>query len=212
MEEETPTLRICRYAHRASTLCAQIRQFLRHGSTRSSNTGEELLAEAQLFEQEMRQSWNDDGEEDIEADPAADAFSHRVLCCRTFFYAFRLKVQLTLLELLNKVRVETHDIHSTALQEQLQLRVQTVQSTADQILACVPLIFATEASPGITSRLRPRLWTDGVRMVWPLRLVALWSGTRDDQKQIAKGTLEQIRDELGIRSNSGVFVPSIYAA
>jgi hypothetical protein len=211
VEEEAPTYRICLYAHRASTLCAQIRHFINHGTTRSSNTAGELLAKAERFEGEMQQSW-EDGEDEFEARPVADAFSYRILCCRAFFYAFRLKFQLTLLELLNKVRVETHDSHSPALQDQLEIRVRSVQSAADEILACVPLIFSTDASPGVISRLKPRLWTDGVRMLWPLRLVVRWSATRDDQKRAALTALQQIRDELGIRPGSSVFIRSVYAS
>ncbi|KIW67189.1 hypothetical protein, variant [Phialophora macrospora] len=209
-EEETPTYRICLYAHRASTLCAQFRHFINHGTTPTSNTAGELLAEAERFEGEMQQSW-DDGEDTFAARRAADAFSYRILCCRAFFYAFRLKFQLTLLELLNKVRAETHDSHSTrAVQDQLETRVRTAQSAADEILACVPPIFSTDASPGVASRLKPTLWADGVRMLWPLRLVALWSATREDQKRAALTTLHQISDELGIRPDPSAFVRPVY--
>ena len=204
-----PTYKICTYAHRASTLCSQIRHFINHGSTRSSDTAPDLLADAALFESEMSQSW-DDIDNGVEAGPPTDPASHRVVCCRTFFYAFRLKLQLSLLELLNKAQVETYDLYSTALGVQRQFRVQAVQDAADEILASIPLLFSTEAVPGVNPMLKPRFWSDGVRMLWPLRLVALWTGTTEDQKLTAQTMLGHIREELGVRPNTGAFLPLQY--
>ncbi|KEF59624.1 uncharacterized protein A1O9_04470 [Exophiala aquamarina CBS 119918] len=205
--QESATFRICVYGHRTSTLCAKVRQFLLHGSSRSSNTAAELLAEANQLELEMRQSWEDDGEE-FDAEGPRDGYSLRQLACRTFFYSFRLKFQLTLVELLSKVRVETHESESALLQSQLQLRIANVQNAADEILACVSVVFSTEVAPRTTGRLRPRLWTDGVRMLWPLRLIALWRGPREDQTVVARKLLYQMREELGIRHDSVPVLPS----
>lgn len=210
-EEEMPAYRSCTYAHRGAILCARIRQFIKYGSTRTSNTGAELLAEAERFENEMQQSWESNADEsDTHSIP--EPFGLRVLVCRTFFYAFRLKFQLSMLELMNKFRVETHDIDSGMLQDQLQLHVGNVQKAADEILACVPLIFSTDASPGIANRLKPKIWIEGIRVLWPLRLVALWSATRDDQKQIAYTAIRQIRKELGVRRGSGAFLHALYGS
>jgi hypothetical protein len=210
--QEAATYRICVYGNRTSTLCAKVRQFLIHGSSRDSNTAAELLAEADLVETEMRQTWEDDGEE-FDSDPPTDGYSHRELACRTFFYAFRLKFQLTLMELLNKVRVETHvsqSLESAALQNQLHLRVANIQHAADEILTCVSVVFSTEVKTRVNTKLKPRLWTDGARMLWPLRLVALWRGPREDQRDVARRLLQQIRDELGIRHDSVPLYPSTY--
>ena len=158
---------------------------------------------------ETRQSWEDDGE-DFDTQSFMTGDGHRQLACRTFFYTFQLKFQLTLVELLNKVRVETHDSDSTSvlLQSQLQFRIAKLQNAADEILACASVLFSTEITPGATGRLRPRMWTDGARMLWPLRLIALWRGPREDQTVVARKLLYQIREELGIRHDSVPVLPS----
>ena len=209
-EEEIPMYRMSLYAHRASTVCAKIRTFLKHGSARTSTAGTELLEQAALFETELRQSWDGDGDADEAEETKTASLQFRLLICRTFFYAFQLKFQLTILELLNKIRLETHDVDSVAVQKQFRHRVTRVEGAADEIISCVPLLFATDGTAG--SKSGPRLWVDGVRVLWPLRLVAFWPATREDQKVAAQSTLHQIRDELGVRPRIGAFVPSIYVS
>ncbi|EXJ71797.1 uncharacterized protein A1O5_05607 [Cladophialophora psammophila CBS 110553] len=209
-QDEMPAYRLCVYGHRASTLCASIRQIINQWTTTPPSAAMEIIAEAECFEREMQQSW-DVGTGSPGPETIADSeLNIRLLCCRTFFHAFRLKFQLTLLELLDKMRIETLDMHARMLQDQFQLRVETVQSAADEILACVPLLLSTDTSSGSSQKLTPRLWRDGVRLLWPLRLVALWNATRDDQKRAAKSTLLQIRDEVGINP-TGAFLPPIAA-
>ncbi|OQU98387.1 hypothetical protein CLAIMM_04182 [Cladophialophora immunda] len=201
-EDELPTYRLCVYGHHASTLCASIRQIINQWTTSALGAAMEIVAEVESFERRMQQLWDvspaspgpGTGTELV----ADSDLNIRHLCCRTYLHAFRLKLQLTLLELLDKMRGERLDVDSRTLQDQFQVRIETVQSAADEILACVPLLLSTDSPSGGSQRLTPRLWRDGVRLLWPLRLVALWDATRDDQKKAAKITLQQIRDEVGI--------------
>lgn len=208
MAQESALYQICYYGHRTSTFCAKVRRFLLHSSSRFSNTADELLAEADHLEMDMRQSWEDDGDS-FGSEVPKDGHGHRQLTCRTFFYAFQLKFQLTVVELLNRVQSQMHNSGSVLLQSQMQLRIAKIQKAADEILACVSMVFLTEIAPGATSPLRPRLWTDGARMLWPLRLIALWRGPREDQTATARKLLYQIAEELAVRHDSVTIHPSM---
>ncbi|OAL20025.1 hypothetical protein AYO22_09175 [Fonsecaea multimorphosa] len=209
-EDELPTHQLCVYGHHASTFCATIRQVIDKWTTGSARAAAEIFAEVEGFERRMQQLWHvTSGNPSVETVEISDS-NIRLLCCRTYLHAFRLKLQLTLLELLGKMRTERCDVRAGTLQHEFQLRVETVQSVADEILACVPLLLSTNTASGGSPKLTPRVWRDGVRLLWPLRLVALWSATRDDQKRAAKIILQQIRDEVGIYP-AGAFPPSFLA-
>ena len=201
-ESEVAMYRVCVYGHRASTISARIRDFLVHGPNESPTTGAELLIEADHFEADMQRSWPD-SPENFETPPFGDVLSLRVLAYRTFFYAFRLKFQLRLWELVYKIQYEPGAMYLLAGQKQLESRLLAVQTVADEVLACAPVAFST--GTGVTGKWKPRVWTDGVRMLWPLRMVAFWAATRDDQKLAARGMLENIREDLGMTPNVGVF-------
>jgi hypothetical protein len=175
----------------------------------SSKTVAEVLAEVEQFERDTRQDW-DDGTDGVDPKVADNIFERRVSACRLFFHAFRLRFQLVVLELLSKAWSATLEIHLPALQAKMDFRVQSVQAAADKVLTCLPLLLSTEGYPVLTSRREAKFWVDGVRMVWPLRLVAIWRATRDDQKKTAQRVLENIREELGVKPNSGAFTPAPY--
>lgn len=202
--QELAIYRISVYGYRISAFCAKVRVLLLDGPSCSPNTRRELLAEADHLEIEIQRPWeNTEG-----ADDHLHGYSHRQLACRTYYYAFQLKFHLTLLELLNTVLVEKQISGPILVQTQIQLRLASIQNAADQILACVSLVFSIEDDSKASNPLRPRLWTDGARMLWPLRLVALWKGPREDQTRVARKLLYQIKEELGVRHDSVPAVPS----
>ncbi|OAP60830.1 hypothetical protein AYL99_05832 [Fonsecaea erecta] len=208
-EDELLTYQLCVYGHHASTLCATIRQIMNQWTSSEPGAATETVARAEVFQKRMQHLWHVNPDSPgIETVPISD-LSIRQLCCRTYLHAFRLKLELTLLQLLSKMQTERCDANTGTLQDECQVRVETIQSVADEILACVPLILSTKAALGGPQRLTPRLWRDGVRLLWPLRLVALWDATRDDQKRAAKITLQQIRDEVGINP-AGAFPQSFF--
>lgn len=215
--EEIPAYRLALYGHRASTICAKIRKVVDGSGSDTSGLSSEILIEVESFENESVEPWII--QPDLMKSPqqgkdaTETARDLRLVSCRTFYYAFRLKLQLSLLELLWKIERDQPEKVTGLLQSQLHRRVANVQSTADEILAYVPLILGTEnpapslppspsssssAVAGAAAAAAPRqiLWTDGVRILWPLRLVALWHSTRQDQKMRAGSTLRQIRRQM----------------
>ncbi|KIW85808.1 hypothetical protein Z517_01200 [Fonsecaea pedrosoi CBS 271.37] len=196
-EDERHTYRLCVYGHHASTLCATIQQTITQWTASSRSAAMAVIAEVEGFERETQHLWqafyDSPGSETV----ADSGLNTGLLWWRTYLHTFRLQLHLTLLELWDKMRTEKLE-ETRTLQDEFQRRVEVVQGAADEILACLPLLLSTDGPSGASPRLTTRFWRDGVRLLWPLRLVALGDATRDDQKRLACATLQQIRDEVGI--------------
>jgi len=120
---------------------------------------------------------------------------------RTFYCAYRMKLHLAICLLLTRAQI--HDLSSEVVQSRYQSHVTTIQSLADEILAVKPILFPPDPegqpSPGrpMKEPVNTRYWTDGLRVLWPFRLVAGSLLTRRDQKMLAIDTLQLLHSSLG---------------
>ena len=191
--------RVCRYAYNASIICAKVRKIL-DGDGIDAAAARDLIAAADRLERDRPEPLVPTSHEQL-------LRNFRVLSTRTFYCSFRMKLNLRLLELFDKIYALDPDHDAEWMQAQYEQYITTVRDLADEILADVPFVFRTGDLSGKSNSDRPRYWTDGLRLLWPLRLVAFWRATREDQKKAAGLTLWRIREELGIQQATVAFVP-----
>ncbi|KIX08156.1 uncharacterized protein Z518_02812 [Rhinocladiella mackenziei CBS 650.93] len=210
-DEEMHLHRVCVYGYHASFICAKIRTVISQGIISSPNPSLKLLAEAETLEREVN-------EQLISLPQVLDTnalgpelgetrLNVRDITVRTFYCAFRLKTHLTVIELLDLIRLHISGIDTEMLENQCQHHVMKTQMLADEILAGVPFLYQSRDAPAEFQPGRPRYWTDGLRLLWPLRLVAYWRSVREDQRRVAGSFLRHIKEELGIQQATEAFIP-----
>lgn len=89
-----------------------------------------------------------------------------------------------------------------ALRQQRRGLVHSIRDVADQILDTIPNAFATRAadgSPSASYRSNSPSWSDGMRMLWPLALVARLTTLLPRHRRAAAEQLGRIGREMGIR-------------
>lgn len=198
-----PSLQMSLYGCHASALCEKIRNFVDNESSNSPSLAFEILWEAEALDADTTYDAliprPATYETSLLLDPVAmPQPNFQAPFVRTFFCGFRLKFLLCVSELLAKLQDLSSDPTASALPSQIQHNISAIQNVADEILASAPHIFRSEGVEERTKTGRPRFWMDGLRLLWPLRLVAFWPATRPDQKQSAAAMLQSIREELGV--------------
>lgn len=125
----------------------------------------------------------------------------RTLTTRTFFCGFRLKLYLSRLQLLQDPRISR--LEPTGFQNTCHQLVNTVQDVADEILSVKSVLFSRTSAEGhnfepskVEVVTKSRQWTDGIRVLWPLKMVAACKVMRPEQRANAVLTLQFIRDGL----------------
>jgi len=194
------------YGYRVTTICATIRKMVDDGAIDTYRAAMDVLAEADGLEAQSLDSLLP-GAVPFQArspgvPPDNIPFNFRAITTRTFYAAYKLRLNVSLCQLAHKVRA-LFPAEAAADAEMLQSRIQTcvatIQNFADEILAGVPDLFISNEPIVLPETGRPRYWSDGLRLLWPLRLVAFWPQTRPDQKQVALAILARLQGELGIR-------------
>lgn len=195
---------VSRFGYDASVLCAKLREITENGLAKASASPSDLLNSAEHLEV-------------VTADllipritnlevPQPGNFETKVkdlgtITFRTFYCAFRMKLHLAICQLLTKVHI--HDLSPEVVQRRYQIHAATIQSLADEILAVRPVLFPPDpqSQPSsirpMTKRVQIRYWTDGLRVLWPFRLVTGSTLTRKDQKMLALETLQLLHHSLG---------------
>jgi hypothetical protein len=206
-KEEEATYRMSIFAHRATTLCAKIKKIVNAESGKvAAEATANLLTDAQAFEEEMKCHRGPTAKE-LENNSAIGAdLRLRAMVSRIFLSAFHLKFQVCMLDFLRKlhaIKEHTTRADDTQLRRDLGVRISSIRNAADDILACVPFLFSNYSIPGQDGRLKPTLFMDGMRLIWPLRLIVLWEGPTAEQRRAARHVLNAIRVRLGGRQDSG---------
>ena len=195
------SLDLCSYGCRAAALCEEIHKFLNEESSNSTSYAYTLLEKAEALTAESHSS-SIPRPETYETRLLVDhtdlpAPNFRAVFARTFFCSFKLKFLLSVWELLAKIKSLSSNIGTKSLLARIDRVVSQIQTTADELLAATPGIFRSERKDP-TKNCVQRYWTDGLRLIWPLRLIAFWPVTRLDQRQSAAKFLRSIRNELGL--------------
>ena len=143
----------------------------------------------------------------LEPERASDAYSPAELHIWNLTRSTRLKTQHWAVLLINFIinvqfpfTLGLCDL--TALRKQRRELVQSIRDVADQILATVPHAFTTTAddgSPSTSYRPNSPSWSNGMRMLWPLALVARLTTLLPRHRRAAAEQLERIGKEMGIR-------------
>jgi hypothetical protein len=209
--KDMPSLQMSLYGCHASALCEKVRNFVDNESSDSLAVAFEILEEAEALHGDTTYDSliprPTTYETRLLLDPVATSqHNFKTPFVRTFFCGFRLKFLLCVSELLAKIQDLSSDLTGSQLPSQMQHNIIDIQNVADEILASAPHIFRSEGVEERTKTGRPRFWMDGLRLLWPLRLVAFWPATRPDQKQSAAAILRSIREELGVLQATQVFV------
>lgn len=118
-------------------------------------------------------------------------------------------MHLTLWDFLCKMLDQYPDIQTEMMQSRRGQCITTVQELADEILAGVPTLFHLNEQMAAIGTGRPRYWGDGLRLLWPLSVVAFGTATRQDQKRAAVVVLHRIGRELGIQQAAEAPVPAL---
>ncbi|EXJ86042.1 hypothetical protein A1O1_06411 [Capronia coronata CBS 617.96] len=201
------------YGYHASKICANGRKLIDGGHIDSLESVLDILNVVALLDTESydtqipRVSLSGS---DANANSSEEApFNLRAFISRTSYCSFRLKMHITLLELLNALKLRFPGVQPDEVQERQRYYTAIVQALADEILEGVPFFFPSSDSPLGGARGGTRRWTDGLRLLWPLRLVAFWPFTRDDQRRLAQSELQRIRAECGfVKVKAAFTVPS----
>ena len=191
--EDMNLQRVSVYGYDAAKICADVRRILNLEVIDNPRAAFEILAAVEGLENEATGSL-------IPRPEAVESsrMNFRISCTRTFYCSFRMKLHLCVLQLLDKILVHLPNLDTTTLQSQYEKHTTLVQEVADELLAGIPGVFRPGHMPEKSEVGRPRYWTDGLRLLWPLRLITFWKATREDQRQVAGKTLGRIREELGI--------------
>jgi hypothetical protein len=191
---------VSRFGYDASVLCAKIREIVGGGLRNGSASPSELLNSAEHLEVatadlliprimtlDVPQPGN----------PGSTVKDFGTITFRTFYCAFRMKLHLAICQLLATEHIE--DLSPDVIRRRYQIHVTTVQSLADEILAVRPVLFPLDSQhrPSALKPEQKRFWTDGLRVLWPFRLVAWNTLTREDQKLLAVETLQLLHNALG---------------
>ncbi|KAK5193215.1 hypothetical protein LTR99_006765 [Exophiala xenobiotica] len=209
--KDMPSIQMSLYGCHASALCEKIRNFVDNESSDSLAVAFEILEEAGALHADTTYDALIPRPTTYEirllSDPVVTSqHNFKTPFVRTFFCGFRLKFLLCVSELLAKIQDLSSDLTGSQLPSQMQHNIIDIQNVADEILALAPHIFRSEGVEERTKTGRPRFWMDGLRLLWPLRLVAFWPATRPDQKESAAAILRSIREELGVVQATQVFV------
>ncbi|KIV88522.1 hypothetical protein PV10_08200 [Exophiala mesophila] len=205
--DELYSLQVCRYGYEASVTCAKIREILNSRQTVSLPDIVELLLESESLDLKSayllspglpvpfpESGGNKEGQICVVTDL-------RTLTTRTFFCAFRLKLHLSRLQLLQDPRIS--QLEPTGFQNTCRQLVSTVQEVADEILSVKSVLFSTQAHKlkpfNVEAVTKSRQWTDGIRVLWPLKMVAACKFMRAEQRANAVLTLQFIRDGLSLQ-------------
>ena len=118
--------------------------------------------------------------------------------------AIRMKVRSNLGELLDKIAYSPEpQLDSLTREIQSSMCVEVISTLSDETLNTIPIVLdvnppRTVAAPGQvgTSYLRPQKWHDAMSLLWPLRQVAWFALSSNDQKSAARAGLRRIASEF----------------
>jgi hypothetical protein len=205
--EEEATYKMSIFAHRATTLCARIKKKISAGPGKAApEVTDALLSEAKAFEEEIKRHRGPTAKELENNSTIGADLRLRAMVSRIFLSAFHLKFQVCMLDFLRKLHADkghTTRADDTQLKRDLSVRINSIRNAADDILACIPFLFSNYSIPGQEGRLRPTLFMDGMRLIWPLRLIVLWEGPTMEQRRAASHVLNTIKVRLGGRPDGG---------
>ena len=186
----------------AAALCEKIQKFVSAESSNALSAAHKILRKAETFNAEgyscsiPRPETYETRLLDNGVDLPTPNF--RAVFVRTNFCSFRLKFLLCLWELLLKIQSLSYGAEPSSLPARIDRVASEVQSIADELLAATPGIFRSETRAERSTDAMPKYWTDGLRLMWPLRLIAFWPVMRLDQRRLAASFLRSIRRELGL--------------
>jgi hypothetical protein len=191
-------LMVSTYAYKVSCICARIQNFVINKDMEKADiVVPTILSEA------------DDIETDFQLRMSSDAASSRLdpgnlpLLAQWHLYrATRIKLQYSLLELFRHLaKLPNLLFNVDSMQQTNQKSVLIVRETAEEVLKTIPYAIGNLSSQQREVQTsRSRSWSDALRMLWPLRIIAFSPLAFPHQKELARRALRWIGYEMGVRA------------
>lgn len=192
-----------RYGCYAAALCEKVRRFIDGRDSTSLSVAFELLEEVEGLQTESYEQKIPRCSEMCAPSStnrrAGIPLGPRTTFARTLFCSYRLKFLLCGWELFKKIETLSSGRQVETLHLQYQHNVSQIQAVADEILATVPNALDKSGYKGQTRTTIASFWADGIRLLWPLRLLAFWPVPRADQRKSAALMLRSLRDAMGLQ-------------
>lgn len=191
------------HGYHASVLCAKIRKVINTG------TVEHQESQSIYTIMEAARKIGREDESSLAQDPLIKPLRLRQAHIHNFHRTVRVHVQYSILELLrSKFATSDPTVTTGFLEKEQKLAVGIVRTLADSTLATVPYILGSKGpSYSPTSEgeekpkaERPRCWVDGMRLLWPLRVIGSRKVITMEQRKAVEDVLERLNSELYIRS------------
>ncbi|KIW13180.1 hypothetical protein PV08_08367 [Exophiala spinifera] len=201
-EAAIPVLQMSLYGCHAAALCERVRKSIDDTDSTSLSVALGMLGEIQDLQTESYEQTIPRGERytTSETDPRTiPLLGPRTTFARTLFCSYKLKFLLCRWELLRKAQ----GLSSGSLLENLHLKyretVAEIRTAADEILATAPNMLDKAGCESWSSLSVASFWADGIRLLWPLRLLAFLPVARTDQRRSAALMLRALRDAMGLQ-------------
>ncbi|KAJ9639276.1 hypothetical protein H2204_003887 [Knufia peltigerae] len=204
-----PVLQMSLYGCYAAALCEKVRKFVDNRTSTSLTTAFEILEEMQGLQTESYEL--NIPRPDMYGQPATIPTTifpvgPRTTFARTLYSSYKLKFLLCVWELFAKIQALSSGTGVENLYLQYQENVTQIQTVADEILATAPTIRDKDSREGPTMTNIANFWADGIRLLYPLRLLAFWPVPRTDQRRSAVSMLLSLRDAMGLQQATQVVV------
>ncbi|KAI9723750.1 MAG: hypothetical protein M1812_001050 [Candelaria pacifica] len=197
-EDEHHSHQSAYHAYRASLVIAKMKQMLASNDVPQCHTIHGVIWEVEQLERHVMTY--------IARTAAGNPICLTTVSRHNYYRGFRMKLRSSLWELLNNAKHSPEpQLDSLIHETQSKICVDLISKLSDEVLETIPIVLdfrpsRTAAAPGRGgfSYSRPQKWHDALSLLWPLRLVAWFTLSLEDQKSAARDGLRRIASEFHI--------------